>query len=146
MAPPSGGAISFSVTEDRPSSLRIDRWLWYARAFKTRTLAGKMVDSNGIRVTRDAATHRIDKPSFAIRPGDTIAFSKGDRILVWEIVALGERRGPAPEAQSLYIDHSPPPPPREEKQDPAFRRKKGAGRPTKRERRELDALKDPFQD
>lgn len=94
------------MTELLASSQRLDKWLWCARIFKTRALASKVVTGKGARITRNGQTDRTDKPSFGIRPGDTIAITKDRTIKVLEIVDLAERRGPAPEAQSLYIDHS----------------------------------------
>ena len=96
------------VTEIAPSSQRLDRWLWCARIFKTRALAGKVVSGNGARITRAGRTERTEKPGFAVRPGDTIAIMKERSVRVLEVTALAERRGPATEAQTLYIDQSPP--------------------------------------
>lgn len=111
------------------SKQRLDKWLWHARFFKTRTLAAKVVTGGHVRV--NAA--KTAKASHAVTPGDVLTFAQGRDIRVVRIVALGERRGPAPEAQALYEDLSEvkdnvPPAPRYE----------GQGRPTKRDRRKLD--------
>lgn len=102
-----------------PASQRIDKWLWCARFFKTRSLAAKTVSEGGFRLTREGATSRIEKASALIRPGDKVAFLLGERLRVLEIVACGLRRGPAAEARLLYEDCSPPAPdkdgPRREK-------------------------------
>ena len=74
-------------------------------------------------------------------PDDVLTFAKGPHTKVIRIIALAKRRGPASEAQTLYEDLSPPLPPREEKPVAAFSREQGTGRPTKRDRRQLDALK-----
>ena len=124
------------------ASLRLDRWLWHARVFKTKAAAAKAVQEDGVRITRTGQTQRCEKPAFGVRVGDTLALNRGRRTLVLEVAALGERRGPPAEARELFVDHSPPPPPREPRPGPAFEREEGAGRPTKRERRELDALRD----
>ncbi|WOI54080.1 RNA-binding S4 domain-containing protein [Parvularcula sp. LCG005] len=121
-------------------SLRIDRWLWHARMFKTRSIAARAVADHGIRLTRSGQTQRVEKASFNVRPGDTLAFTRGPQLVVVEVRALGERRGPAPEAQALYIDHSPPPLPRPVRAPIPFERAAGAGRPTKKDRRALDAV------
>lgn len=121
---------------------RIDKWLWCARFFKTRTLAGKAVAAGDIRVTRGADTQRVGKPSFSIQPEDTLAFSRGQKLFIVKVQSLATRRGPAPEAQALYEDHSPPPPPKREKPAIPFEREEGAGRPTKKERRALDQLRE----
>ena len=120
---------------------RLDKWLWQARFFKTRTLAGKFVSDGNVRVTRGEITQRADKASATIRPGDVIVFTRSERLRIIHILACSERRGPASEAQTLYEDRSPPPPPKAEKKELPFAREKGAGRPTKKDRRALSALK-----
>lgn len=123
-------------------SQRIDKWLWCIRFFKTRSLASKFVSGSAIRITRDEITQRIEKPSALVRPGDRLAFSLGERVRIIEICALAVRRGPAKEAVTLYNDLSPPAPQKEEIiRQSSFTRDKGAGRPTKKDRRSLDALK-----
>lgn len=118
-----------------PEKIRVDKWLWHARFFKSRSLAGEAVSN--LRVNGDP----VDKPSHAVRPGDVLTFAKEGYIRVIQIDAIGLRRGPAPEAQALYTDLDPPQPrPRNQKDDLAAR-DSGAGRPTKRERREIDALR-----
>ena len=100
-----------------------------------------------MRITRTGRTQRCEKPAFGVRVGDTVALNRGPRLLIYEVVALGERRGPPTEARTLYADHSPPPPPRDDaarepRPGPVFARGEGAGRPTKKERREIDALRE----
>lgn len=109
--------------------LRIDKWLWQARFFKTRSLAARQVGAGQVRVNGN----RVTKPAQVVAPGDVLTFAQGRKVRVVEIVALGTRRGPATEAQDLYLDRSAPrddvpPPPRYE----------GKGRPGKKERRALD--------
>lgn len=94
------------MTELPQSSQRLDKWLWCARIFKTRALACRVISGKGARITRSGSTQRTDKPSFAIRPGDRVSLAKERQILILEIVSLAERRGPAPEARTLYIDHT----------------------------------------
>ncbi|QFU08649.1 Heat shock protein 15 [Rhodobacteraceae bacterium THAF1] len=113
-------------------AIRLDKWLFHARFFKTRSLAAKTVTDGGIRVNGT----RVSKPSASVRVGDRLTFSQGDAVRVVDVVAHGTRRGPAPEAQALYTDHSPPRPPR---QPQAPRYDKG-GRPTKRDRRQMDRI------
>ena len=117
--------------------LRVDKWLWQARFFKTRALAAKVVSGGHVRVN----SVRISKPSSTVRAGDVLTFAQAKVIRVVRIEALGARRGPAPEAQALYADLSPPP----ERETGAARepvphtpRYEGKGRPTGRERRKLD--------
>ncbi|WP_425044078.1 RNA-binding S4 domain-containing protein [Primorskyibacter sp. S87] len=114
---------------DPQPKLRIDKWLWHARFFKTRSLAAKQVSAGHVRVNGN----KISKPAQTVGQGDVLTFAQGKLIRVVEVVALGERRGPAPEAQTLYLD-------RTEKQEisPDNPRYEGKGRPDKRERRALD--------
>ena len=90
-------------------SLRLDRWLWHARVFKTKAAATRAVQAEGVRITRTGRTQRCEKPAFSLRVGDTVALNRGPRLLIYEVLALGERRGPPAEARTLYADHSPPP-------------------------------------
>jgi len=124
-----------------PNTQRIDRWLWYARFFKTRTLAAKFVTDGRIRITRNNDTFRADKPSFLVRSADTLVFTRNDHLRIIDVLAFAERRGPASEAKMLYEDQSPPRPPRKDRPRAPFTREKGAGRPTKKDRRALEILK-----
>lgn len=119
-------------------TLRIDKWLWQARFFKSRTLAAKHCNGGKVRLN-DAP---INKAHIVIKPGDILTFPQGNDIRVIKIIALGTRRGPAPEAQGLYEDLDPPSvkPKMARPAKPALR-EKGTGRPTKKERRETDKLK-----
>jgi len=122
-------------------SLRVDKWLWQARFFKSRTLAGKFVGSGSLRVNGT----KVAKAHFGVKPGDVLTFPLGPHIRLIKIEQLGTRRGPAVEARTLYEDLDPPQP--KPKPDPtktpapAAKREAGAGRPTKRERRETDKLR-----
>lgn len=110
-------------------SIRLDKWLWQARFFKSRSMAAGIVTAGKVRVDGTPAS----KPARAVRPGNVLTFPQGDRIRVVRIIALGQRRGPASEAQQLYDDLSPAPPPRDLSSPQA---QKG-GRPTKRDRRRM---------
>ncbi len=121
---------------------RVDTWLWHARLFKTRTLAADVVSAGKVRLTRNGETSRISKTSAQIRPGDELTFPKGRLIRIIRVEALAIRRGPAPEAQALYEDLTPPPPPKAERPPPVAPREEGAGRPTKKERRDTDKWRD----
>jgi ribosome-associated heat shock protein Hsp15 len=85
-----------------PASVRLDVWLWRARFFKTRALSAKMCESGHVRLERFGQLTRVDKSSQAVKPGDRLIFAIGSRLIDLEILAIGERRGPAPEAQGLY--------------------------------------------
>lgn len=115
--------------------IRLDKWLWQARFFKTRSLSAKTVSGGHVRVNAS----KVAKPAHAVAPGDVLTFPQARQIRVIRILACGTRRGPAPEAQALYEDLSPPPP----KPDPALQapRFEGKGRPTKRDRRKIDSHK-----
>ncbi|SMC93290.1 RNA-binding S4 domain-containing protein [Primorskyibacter flagellatus] len=117
---------------DPAQKLRVDKWLWHARFFKTRSLAAKIVTAGAVRLNGT----RIAKSAVVVGPGDVLTFAKGDRVCVVRVLEIGTRRGPASEAQALYEDLSPPPPPRMEK--PSVPRFDGGGRPTKRDRRKMD--------
>lgn len=115
--------------DDLPASLRIDKWLWQARFFKTRSLAAKLVSGGKLRINGT----RISKPARTVSAGDTLTFAQGDTIRVIRIVALGARRGPATEAQTLFTDLEPPKPRRASDSTQVVRK----GRPDKRDRRTL---------
>ena len=118
---------------DAAPKLRLDKWLWQARFFKTRSLAARVVAEGKLRVN---AT-RVSKPAFGVAPGDVLTFSKEGDVHVIRIVELGVRRGPAPEARALYEDLTPPAP-EPGPQDAPAPKFDGQGRPTKRDRRKLD--------
>ena len=81
---------------------RVDVWLWRARFFKTRALAQRFVEEGRVRLTRAGQESRLDKPSRAVRPDDILVFALGPRLVAVQILAFGERRGPASAAQGLY--------------------------------------------
>ena len=116
--------------------LRLDKWLWHARFFKTRSLAAAQVAGGAVRINGNLTQKRASN----VGPGDVLTFTQGDHVRVIQIEAIGQRRGPAPEAQLLYTDLSPPQPKPKDRQpeNPGF---EGKGRPTKRDRRQLDLSK-----
>lgn len=116
---------------------RIDKWLFFARILKSRTLAGKFVSGGNVRVNRE----KIDQPSAQIKPGDVLTISLERRILVLKILGCGHRRGPAPEAQLLYEDLTPKPTEASKVNTVAAQREPGSGRPTKRDRRKIDQFR-----
>jgi ribosome-associated heat shock protein Hsp15 len=119
---------------------RLDKFLFFSRALKSRTLAQKVIETGAIRVNSE----RTDRSDHKVGAGDVLTMSLHGRIVVWRILDCGTRRGPATEAQGLYEDLSPPALPRAELSpyDGAFApRAVGAGRPTKKERRETDRLR-----
>lgn len=113
----------------------MDKWLWAARFFKTRTLAATACNGGKVDVNGQAA-----KPSRLVRSGDVLRVTVESHRRVARVVALAEQRGPAATAQALYEDLTPPAPPRLRGARPAYRAP-GLGRPTKRERREIEHLR-----
>jgi ribosome-associated heat shock protein Hsp15 len=91
-----------AIVNDTVSSVRLDIWLWRARFFKTRALSAKICEQGLVRLERFGMVSRVEKASHAVKPGDRLIFALGARLIDLEIVALGERRGPASEAQALY--------------------------------------------
>lgn len=128
-------------TAQKETTIRVDRWLWFARFFKSRSIAAKMVQGRKIRVNSVV----IAKPSVNLSEGDVLTFPQGTEIRVVKVLKIGARRGPAPEAQTLYEDLAPKPSSDEEKNATkaatAFDREAGSGRPTKADRRALDKFK-----
>lgn len=82
--------------------LRLDKWLYQARVFKTRALACERIEKGGIRLNGQRCT----KPGKLARIGDELVVAAHGRVRVLRVTALGERRGPASEAQTLYSDLS----------------------------------------
>ena len=123
-------------------TLRLDKWLWYARFFKTRTAATKLVQSGKLRINGEI-TH---KPHRTASTGMVLTFPQGNSVRVIKIAQLGQRRGPAVEAAKLYEDLSPKI--MEIKRDEPVKvssfekRAAGTGRPTKKQRRETEKLKE----
>jgi len=115
------------VSDARPT-IRLDKWLYYARFFKTRGLATATVAAGHVRVDGS----RVVKAARQVGAGDTLTFLQGRRIRVVTILSPGHRRGPASEAQLLYRDLTPPSEP-----TPAAPKFAGRGRPTKKDRRSL---------
>lgn len=117
---------------------RVDRWLFFARAVKSRSLAAKLVQAGRVRINRDKATQAADQ----VRPGDVLTVTLDRRILVYRILDPGMRRGPAEEARTLYEDLSPPSARNDPPADASLpSREPGSGRPTKKERRDTDRLR-----
>ena len=118
---------------------RIDRWLFFARVVKSRSLAARLVQAGRVRVNREKA----EQAARTVKPGDVLTITLDRRVLVYRVAAAGTRRGPAEEARTLYEDVSPPAPDRSAPPDaiPPLR-EQGSGRPSKKERRATDRLLD----
>lgn len=130
------------MAEKQPQSLpvlrqRLDKWLFFTRLTKSRSIAQKVIEAGDIRVN-DA---RIKQPSHTVKTGDVVVVSSDRRDTTVRVLAPGSRRGPYEEARLLYEDLTPPVVPGEKLT--AFEqatRERGSGRPTKKERREVDRL------
>ncbi|HXV31026.1 MAG TPA: RNA-binding S4 domain-containing protein [Sinorhizobium sp.] len=121
---------------------RLDKWLFFARLIKSRSLAQKAIESghvavNGLRATQSSAQ---------VKAGDMLDLSLERRDLVVRVLLPGTRRGPYEEARLLYEDLTPPASSERLTPFEQATRERGAGRPTKRERRETDRLKPDFDD
>ena len=130
-----------SSVQSNISGLRLDKWLWYARFFKTRALASKAISSGRFRL--DGAL--MAKPHRHATCGQVLTFTQGSRVRVVRIKALASRRGPASEAALLFDDLTPEIQAMGQKKvisETTFEnRQVGTGRPTKRQRRETERLK-----
>jgi len=114
-------------------SVRVDRWLCAARIYKSRTQATDACTGGHVRVNDQVA-----RASHLVKVGDEVRASAPRGPVVLEVLALADKRLGPPKARELYADHSPPPPPREPRIAP---RDRGAGRPTKAERRAIEKLR-----
>ncbi|GHF14488.1 hypothetical protein GCM10017044_05730 [Kordiimonas sediminis] len=120
--------------------IRLDKWLWFARFFKTRSIATKECKGRKIRINGTI----IAKASATVRVGDVLTFPKAGHIRVIKILDLGVRRGPASEAALLFEDLAPPTASSEAEEGATGKapaRPKGMGRPTKADRRAFDKLR-----
>ncbi len=119
---------------------RLDKWLWFARVVKTRTLAQKLIRGGNVRVDGE----RIAQVSSMIGAGMVLTISHANHITILRVNAPGTRRGPAPEAQLLYEDLSPELPTQKKpgSLEGMGGREPGSGRPTKKQRRQTDHLLD----
>jgi ribosome-associated heat shock protein Hsp15 len=104
---------------------RLDKWLWFARVTKSRTLAQKLIATGHVRINREKTVDSSDP----VKPGDVLTISQESGVRILKVAGPGLRRGPPPEARLLYEDLTPPAPPRPER---------AGARPTKRDRRAIE--------
>ena len=109
--------------------LRIDKWFWQARFFKTRSLSAQTVRAGHVRINGQ----KVLKPATGLKLGDVVTFVQGRDVRVIKVIAFGTSRGPASEAKTLYEDLTPVQ--ENHPQGPKF---EGRGRPTKQDRRNID--------
>ena len=124
---------------DEAEVQRLDKWLWFSRILKSRTLAAQLVTDGKVRINRT----RVTKPSHALRKGDVLTIAMRGNVKILRVLAPGHRRGPPPEARLLYEIVE------DRQADPAARsapaiakRDPGSGRPSKRDRRMIDRLEE----
>lgn len=119
--------------------IRVDKWLWAVRIYKTRSIATDACNAGKIKINGKSV-----KPSYTLKVGETVNIQKEGEKKILKVVALIEKRVGAPLAATCYEDLSPPPETNNLQQDALFyyasppKRKRGTGRPTKKERRKLD--------
>lgn len=123
--------------------MRLDKWLWAARFYKTRSLASQEITKGRVMVNQQPA-----KPARDIKPGDTIWAKRGDSAITVVVQGLSQVRGPAPVAQQLYSETLASSTAREKAAElrrlaPEPARQIEHGRPTKRDRRQMDRLRNP---
>lgn len=116
---------------------RIDKWLWHARAAKTRSLVQKLVEAGHVRLNGT----RVTASSQAVKAGDVLTIALDERVRILKVKEFSERRGGAPEAALLYEDLSPPQVRPEPAPSSGLKREKGAGRPTKRDLRYINLIR-----
>ncbi|MFG2206797.1 RNA-binding S4 domain-containing protein [Streptomyces sp. NPDC048638] len=122
------------MASDEGTTTRIDSWLWSVRLIKTRSAATTACRAGHVRVNGDRV-----KAAHAVRGGDEVRLRHGGRDRIVVVAKVIRKRVGASVAAECFVDNSPPPPPREET-PVAAHRDRGAGRPTKRDRREIEQL------
>ena len=132
------------MTEETSSNLsqRIDKWLWHARFYKTRSIAQKQVATGKIRVDRE----KISSPSRKVSAGNVLTITRDRDVKIIEILGIADKRGPYSEAQLLYNDMSPPKPEKQKQEQTkeSMSRIQSEGRPTKHQRKQIMAMKRNF--
>ncbi|MBI9115102.1 RNA-binding S4 domain-containing protein [Sanguibacter suaedae] len=128
--------MSPSAQQQGPSRARVDSWTWAVRLFRTRSAAAAACRAGHVRVNGERA-----KPSTPVSPGDEVHVRGTGAERVVDVTTVITKRVGAPVAVGCYTDRSPAPPPRVAAPALVAQRDRGAGRPTKRERREIDRLR-----
>lgn len=122
------------------SRQRLDKWLFFTRLVKSRSLAQKAIEAGHVTVNDE----RVKQSSAQVKAGDMLTLSLERRDVIVRVLLPGERRGPYEEARLLYEDLTPSEPREKLSAFDLATREPGAGRPTKKERREIDRLKPGF--
>lgn len=98
------GLVGRSQAPDSAPTLRIDKFLWFARLARSRSAAQALAEAGAIRLDG----RRVDRAHTSVRVGSVIAFVQGDAVRVVRVLALPSRRGPASEAATLFADAAKP--------------------------------------
>ncbi|SNY90870.1 heat shock protein Hsp15 [Cohaesibacter sp. ES.047] len=122
------------------AKLRIDKWLWYARVAKTRSMAAKLVTSGHVRLNKE----KVTAASQTVKIDDVLTVTRANAVIIYRVVQLGSRRGPASEAQVLYEDLSPAP--SKQTAEEKAQQSDPGHRPSKRDRREILRVKRGYLD
>lgn len=131
------------ANDAKAGAQRLDKWLWFARVAKTRTLSAAVISEGKVRVNGV----KVIKPAHTVKNGDTVTVVMRQRMRILKVAGIGARRGSAEVAALLFEDLSPAPQPKTgagaegEAHAIAGQRQPGSGRPTKRERREMERFK-----
>jgi ribosome-associated heat shock protein Hsp15 len=128
-------AVAKAAAPAGGGTVRVDSWIWSVRLVKTRSMGATACRGGHVKVNGERV-----KPAYAVRVGDEVRLRQAERERVVIVKRVIRKRVGAPVAAECYVDNSPPPPPREAVA-PAGIRDRGAGRPTKRDRRELERLR-----
>lgn len=128
---------------DKTVKIRIDKWLWAVRIFKTRTMAAEACSKGRVLINGMEA-----KPSREVRVGDTVVVRKPPVLYTYRVLGIIDRRQPASKVKEYLEDITSPEELQKLKIKDTFfiRRDPGSGRPTKKERRLLDKLMNNFND
>jgi ribosome-associated heat shock protein Hsp15 len=126
------------ASRDEAEVQRLDKWLWFSRMLKSRTLAAQLVADGKVRINR----MRVTKPSHALRTGDVLTIAMRGNVKILKVLAPGRRRGPPPEARLLYevLGDRQADPEAARPVAAVAKRDQGSGRPSKRDRRLTDRL------
>ncbi|WP_232789504.1 RNA-binding S4 domain-containing protein [Streptomyces jeddahensis] len=135
MASEAPGAAGGTAGAAGEGSVRVDSWIWSVRLVKTRSMGAAACRGGHVRVNGERV-----KPAHGVRVGDEVRLRHDGRERIVVVKRIIRKRVGAPVAVECYVDNSPPPPPREAVA-PAGVRDRGTGRPTKRDRREMERLR-----
>jgi ribosome-associated heat shock protein Hsp15 len=132
---PSAPAKDAKGVAESSGPVRVDSWIWSVRLVKSRSMAATACRGGHVRVNGERV-----KPAYTVRVGDEVRLRHAGRERIVVVKRVIRERVGAPLAVECYVDNSPPPPPREAVAPPAVR-DRGAGRPTKRDRRDMERLR-----